>query len=237
LKDDICVIEETESWAALYKPPGLHSAPLKKDETATLLHWCIARYPEVGGLRGRKEGEGGLLHRLDYETSGLVLFARTQAALEKLMADQEAGRFIKRYGALTSIENTKPALPGFPPAPELGPNNVIESCFRPWGKGRRAVRPITPIFDGIRNRIYRTIIIEQKVSTGFRHFRLELSRGFRHQIRCHLAWLGFPLLGDALYGGPDVSGITLALRAEEIIFPDPLTGEIRSCKIPRMEEI
>jgi 23S rRNA pseudouridine1911/1915/1917 synthase len=76
-----------------------------------------------------------------------------------------------------------------------------------------------------------------KDSGHYRCFRLEISRGFRHQIRCHLAWLGFPLLGDLLYGGPPGDSPGLALLAEEISFPDPLTGEVRTCAVPLEESL
>jgi 23S rRNA pseudouridine1911/1915/1917 synthase len=61
---------------------------------------------------------------------------------------------------------------------------------------------------------------------------VRIDRGFRHQIRCHLAWLGYPLINDALYGGasrPEYPG--LALLAGAISFPDPLTGVVREYRL------
>jgi 23S rRNA pseudouridine1911/1915/1917 synthase len=56
------------------------------------------------------------------------------------------------------------------------------------------------------------------------HFTIRLRRGFRHQIRCHLAWIGFPVVNDPLYGLGDDGGF-LALRATGLSFVDPKTGE------------
>jgi 23S rRNA pseudouridine1911/1915/1917 synthase len=84
-----------------------------------------------------------------------------------------------------------------------------------------------------RGRPYRTEIIHWETRGEYTLFRLRIYRGFRHQIRCHLAWMGYPLLNDALYGGricPDYPG--LALRAQSISFPDPVTGEIREYTLP-----
>jgi 23S rRNA pseudouridine1911/1915/1917 synthase len=64
-------------------------------------------------------------------------------------------------------------------------------------------------------------------------FTLRIRRGFRHQIRCHLAWLGFPITGDALYGGlpaPETAA-GIALRARTLRFPDPVTGAEREYRL------
>jgi 23S rRNA pseudouridine1911/1915/1917 synthase len=223
------VIAETASYVVAYKPPRMHSAPLDSGESETLLDWCCALYPELREPRGRLAREGGLVHRLDFETSGLVLIARTQEALESLEAQQKAGGFIKEYEALSAAA-TAPPLPGFPkesPIPgELPPAPfTITSAFRPYGPGRKAVRPVlSPI-----GTIYETLCLESRPETNeqgtFRHFRLRLHRGFRHQIRCHLAWIGFPILNDRLYGGQETAEGTLALTARALSFKDPDSGQ------------
>lgn len=248
------MLDETASYIVVYKPPRMHSVPLNHEEGSpqqTLVDWCARICPEVLEVRGRNPWEGGILHRLDYETQGLVLFAKTQIALEGLILQQEQGLFSKEYDALSVPRNS--LLPGFPPMPLFSEVPfTISSSFRPFGPGRKAVRPLVPDTSkgkqrGIKaialdqGQPYRTEIMEMHHTGEETCFRVRISRGFRHQIRCHLAWLGFPLLNDGLYGGisrdavpPHEAGFSpLALIARLIFFHDPISGMPRQYSIPK----
>jgi 23S rRNA pseudouridine1911/1915/1917 synthase len=165
--------------------------------------------------------------------------------MDSLLAQQEGENILKEYSALVS--RPERVLPGFPPPPRVsleGPFPVsVESPFRAWGPGRKAVRPALsgtaggrkPAFD--RGSPYRTRILEWREEAGpssgaegLKSCRAGILRGFRHQIRCHLAWLGFPILNDSLYGGAG-EGL-LALRACLLSFDDPLDGARRVFEIP-----
>lgn len=98
------VVAADGSVVVVAKPPRMHSAPGRS--TDDLCSWVFARFPDAAGAgkgveserpAARNPAEGGLLHRLDYETSGLVLFARSPEAFDFLIAEQEAGRFRKEY--------------------------------------------------------------------------------------------------------------------------------------------
>ncbi|MDR2110844.1 MAG: RNA pseudouridine synthase [Spirochaetaceae bacterium] len=250
------VVDENAGYVVLYKPPGLHTAPPGRVRPgrvpeATLLDWCAARFPEVLAVAGKKPAEGGLLHRLDFRTQGLLLLARTQAAMDGLRAQQEAGLFVKEYGALAGAAAA--LLPGFPAPPENP--RTIESAFRPYGPGRRAVRPLPVPSPAAgtgkgkaggeraldRGEPYRTDLISWETLGDYVYIRARIKRGFRHQIRCHLAWIGRPILNDTLYGGPPgrwASGDgCLALRAQGIFFYDPLTGRPREYRITPLREV
>jgi 23S rRNA pseudouridine1911/1915/1917 synthase len=220
------IIAETAAYLVVYKPPFMHSAPLGEDRRGTLLDYAARLYPEILKPRGRKICEGGLLHRLDYETRGLLLIARNQAALDNFSRQQESGLFVKEYEAVSEGKGVD--LPGFPqPACCAGPPGaVVRSAFRPYGKGRRAVRPLPA--GGI---IYITEILSiTDTAEGKRIFQIRLMKGFRHQIRCHLAWIGWPVRNDALYGGV-MDGSFLALNARFVAFNDPETGERREYRL------
>ncbi|MDR0554045.1 MAG: RNA pseudouridine synthase [Treponema sp.] len=272
------LIDEQRGYLVVYKPPGIHSAPLTEDASGTVLGWCARRFPEIREPCGRRPREGGLLHRLDYETQGLLLLARCQEALDNLMAQQEAGLFIKEYEAVgvpvgSKLAGSKPAgskpagsrpagglaaRAGFPPVPPAltglieslrsgggypAAPAVIESAFRAYGPGRKAVRPWTPDRAGGAGRVYgrshtRSVSLDQgkpyrtEITAAVREgnrlrFSLRLRRGFRHQIRCHLAWIGFPLLNDALYGGALSPTGAIGLAARGLSFRDPFTGDPR----------
>ena len=238
------------NFLLVYKPPKMHSAPGKGE---SLAEWCGVLFPEILNLRRpgnsaksrfHDEGshEGGLLHRLDYETHGLVLFARNQISLEELLDEQNRGMIVKEYGALVS--KTETLAPGFPPFPE-SLERTIESGFRPYGPGRKEVRPADDFSGKISRSIkiskdqgkpYRTEITENRFAGAneLRYFRLRIYRGFRHQIRCHLAWAGFPVLNDPLYGEMK-AGKNLALRAEGIEFSCPASGEKLHCVLPALD--
>jgi 23S rRNA pseudouridine1911/1915/1917 synthase len=281
------VIDETGAYAVVYKPPLMFSAPLSDDPAGTLAGWFAGSCPAV--LETFSGREGGLLHRLDFETEGLVLFAKTREAFVSLRAQQAAGIFIKEYSALTcapgacAAGNLGPAGPsGFPPRPFDTASFTrlplsIESFFRPWGPGRKAVRPVVPEparpstrlqAPGGRRDIardkggpYRTELLaagEADCSgpgeTGApRVLTLRIRRGFRHQIRCHLAWIGEPILNDFLYGGCPAAPLTprqdgtvepdgktkrpIGLRARAFRFLDPSTGKQQDYRLPGFGEL
>ena len=231
-KPQILAVEK--DFLLVYKPPRMHSAPLAKSNNGeTLLHWCVMEFPEIADLPGRKKGEGGLLHRLDYETQGLVLLARNTLGMESLLEQQREGKILKEYGAMST--KSEVLLPGFPPFPNPYPPTPIQSAFRPYGPGRKAVRPVlVDKSDGKEQKaIYTTEILESNVTDeGFISFRLRILKGFRHQIRAHLAWFGLPILNDTLYGGMSYGDGLLALRACSLSFADPSSGEKRVYSIP-----
>lgn len=247
-RDEPFVLSETDSYLVIYKPPGLATAPLKAGEQNNLLFWCIKRFPEVGKISGKKTIEGGLIHRLDTDTNGLVLFARTQAAYDSLLSQQDRGHFIKRYHAWCRQYKSEDfnAASGFPPPPYtldevLKMPLTISSPFRPYGPGRKQVRPVLlgPALFGKHKEIaldqgkpYITILRSVEKDncnpSTYYMFDVEITRGFRHQIRCHLAWIGFPIIGDPLYNPQCRQGNCergpLALQAWAFEFLDPLTG-------------
>jgi 23S rRNA pseudouridine1911/1915/1917 synthase len=245
LKPQVLVAEK--DFLLVYKPPKMHSSPLAGSAGENVLDWSAESFPEIMGLTGRKAGEGGLLHRLDYETHGLLLIARNRIAMEALLARQVEGKIQKEYCALVSEKKT--VLPGFPPEETKKADWVFEgkageafeiiSAFRPYGPGRKTVRPV--LIDAQKgtegNELYTTEIL-QSVSingTGFLALRIRISKGFRHQIRCHLAWLGVPILNDSLYGADAYGKGLLALRACSVKFADPSSGEERCYSIPGLE--
>jgi len=235
------IIEETNDFAVVYKPPKMHSALLKQKNGDTLFEWYSAQSSPVFDL----------VHRLDFETHGLVLFAKTEKSFEFFKALQDRGEFIKEYSAVCAKGGCADSVlaKGFPSSPVLdrffkpSPEKplIIESYFRPYGPGRRLVRPV--INDGKKHKevaadrsgFYKTEIttIDGNV------FTVRIRRGFRHQIRCHLCWIGFPILNDPLYAyaeaplEPDqnLAQKTLALKAHALFFTDPSSGKQREYRI------
>lgn len=220
-------------YLILYKPPFMHSAPLRQEEGGTLSAWCAERFPAFRSILGRKALEGGLLHRLDYPTRGLVFAALTQRVMDSMLRQQKESLFVKEYEAIAGGRAL--SLPGFPQCPvsyaafpeSMGRGFYLDSAFRYYGKGRKSVRPLLPgavPSPKSNDRVYRTEILSMELKTqNFRRVNLRLTRGFRHQIRCHLAWLGLPIQGDVLYGGQGDASM-FALRAVQLNFIDPLSG-------------
>jgi 23S rRNA pseudouridine1911/1915/1917 synthase len=216
------------------------SAPLKADEPQqSALSEAITLFPEIAAIQskaGRNQAEGGLIHRIDTETRGLLLFARTQDAYDLFMQEQKNDRLVKEYTAFCDfLPDIRSLLEGFPPSPCLP---VIESRFRSWGKGAKEVRPVTAESGKFAekkagNRSYKTEIkLEAPDSGNVRQtFKATctIPRGFRHQVRCHLAWAGYPVIGDALYHPKYRNGqnarVQMLFFASALCFKSPVTGE------------
>jgi 23S rRNA pseudouridine1911/1915/1917 synthase len=178
---------ELPSVLVVHKPPGQPSAALRPGERGTLVNALVARYPELAGV-GHRAREPGLVHRLDTETSGLVVVARTAPAFETLARALRGGRLGKRYLAIVA-------------ARELPDSGVVDGPLGPDPARRGRVRVVPdPTREYAKPSTTRFRIVER--SPHFLLLELEAARAFRHQIRAHLASLGAPLVGDALYEGP-----------------------------------
>jgi 23S rRNA pseudouridine1911/1915/1917 synthase len=214
---------EDSGLIVVEKPAGVHTAPLRPGETGTLIEMVIRSYPEVAGLPGIKPVEPGLVHRLDRDTSGLVVIARTAEAFDALRKSFASGSARKLYRAACafadgSLDSDSPLR--------------IESRFAPYGRGRTMVRAVFP---GEKSRkLLKSASIEgylteaQVTARGNGRVMLSASilRGFRHQVRVHLAFLGFPILGDPLYGAAVPVGfpVRMYLHAARIELCHPTSG-------------
>ena len=197
---------ENEPFWVLNKKASIPSAPLKEGDFSALGE-LIKLFPEAKKVSGRKKIEYELVHRIDTETSGLLLVAGRQDFYDEILLAQKNGLFLKSYSAecekCTSILSD---FDGFPPLTEdfaLGRENIVSSKFRYFGKHNFCVRPVSSKSGPASqkkasDKIYTTKIFLEKTDKGyFAHSRI--AQGFRHQVRCHLAWCGFPVKGDVLY--------------------------------------
>jgi 23S rRNA pseudouridine1911/1915/1917 synthase len=154
----------------------------------TLANFIVGRRPETFGV-GKSVWEPGLVHRLDRETSGLVLIAKTQPVFERLRLQFRERRVKKRYWAL------------------------VWGVTREWGtidyaiahdpRDRRRMRAVIPSLKGSRAEAGRAALTHYKRISSDGRFTLlevEISTGAMHQIRVHLAAAGHAIVGDVTYG-------------------------------------
>jgi len=183
------VLLETDAYVVVDKPAGVPSYPLKEGELGTLAGALVARYPEMRGV-GYSKREPGILHRLDTDTSGVMLAARDQDTFDELRRMLEAGEIEKRYLARCT---------GIVPAPF-----VIETPIANDPRDRRKVRVCTDPREIKRlgAQAARTEVLSSTPAAHGSLIEVRANNARRHQIRVHLASIGHPLLGDPLYGGP-----------------------------------
>lgn len=226
----ITIIEEASSdkpFFVISKPKGLPSAPLSSTDFDNALYQLICSFPQLKNVSGKKDIEYGLLHRLDTETEGLLLVAANQSFYDFMQIEQKEGRFLKTYQAQCEKDlDNSIKLEAFPPREEilLGRENQISSYFRNYGQGLKSVRPVTEksgkaALKKIGNKkIYTTKIIINKNLQA----KCTISQGYRHQVRCHLAWTGFPIFGDKLYNSSYKNDQELKFKATELSFSNPI---------------
>lgn len=204
------VVYEDADVLVVDKPTGLVVHPSPGHWSGTLVNALLARDTAYGGIAGVERP--GIVHRLDRDTSGLLMVAKTDTAQTSLMAQLKARRVKKTYLAL--VQGSVQAGAGRIEAP-IGRD--------PRNRQRMAVVP-----DG------RPSVTGYRVRERFEAWTLlevDLVTGRTHQIRVHFAALGHPVAGDAVYGtgtarrGPD--GLErLFLHAWRLVFAKPATGDL-----------
>lgn len=192
----LTVVLETDLVLVLDKPAGQPTAPLAPGETGALANALVARYPELRSI-GFSPREPGLCHRLDTDTSGLVLAARTPEAFRTLTTALREGRLDKRYLLLVQAADL----------PSVG---TIDIGLAPHPKDKRRVLACIHPRDVARNDPRPAVTTYQVLSErdGIALVEARAPKAMRHQIRAHFAAIEHPLLGDALYGGPTVPGLS-----------------------------
>lgn len=204
----LSVIYEDDAVLAFNKPAGLPVHPLRVNETNTLANAMVARYPETAEI-GPNPLFPALVHRLDTDTSGVLLAARTERAYAALRHQFQTRQVRKEYCALVL---------GHPPDRGILEHYLAHDPARP---GHMLVRLPLRKEESSRARHskkrmrWMRAVTEYQVSATIGNFALlkvTIRTGVTHQIRCQLAAAGFPIVNDILYGGPCLDGLSWQAR-------------------------
>ena len=210
------ILYEDEELLVINKPKGMVVHPAPGHESGTLvnalLYHCGDSLSGIGGVK-----RPGIVHRLDKDTSGLMLAAKTDRAHASLAAQLGDHSLHRVYAAL---------LIGTPRERE-------GTVDLPIGRLPVDRKKMAVVQRGGREAVTHYRVLER--FTGFSHVECVLETGRTHQIRVHMAALGHPVAGDPLYGGKCALPLSSqCLHAREICFRHPVTGEDMrfSCPLP-----
>jgi 23S rRNA pseudouridine1911/1915/1917 synthase len=181
------VRHETEHLLVVHKPAGQPSVAVRGSDRGTLAGALIGHYAELEAIGSPREG--GLVHRLDTGTSGLLVAARTAVAYPRLREAVRVGALEKRYLAL--VESAE--LPG---------SGVIDQPLAPDPRNAQKVSWEGPGVSRARFAVTRWRVIRRGKRWAL--VEADASPAVRHQIRAHLASIEHPIAGDLLYGGAEV---------------------------------
>jgi len=214
------VIYADEAILVINKPAGLAVHADGKHDWKTVVDWLVAEYPEIKGVgEEQRLTDGtiierpGIVHRIDRETSGVLVIARTQKAFDTLKLQFQGREVKKTYRAFVYGELTQ----------ERG---IID---KPIGSGRGGRAPRTALLSAkgtLRDAqtAYRVITRTKEVS----YVEAFPKTGRTHQIRVHFSSIQHPIVSDSLYAPtrPSLLGFArLALHAYSVTFAHPTTGK------------
>lgn len=213
------VLYEDAQVAVLNKPAGLVVHPGAGIESGTLANGLLARYPELGEMKGQRRQ--GIVHRLDKYTSGVLVIARTESALNNLMQQFQSRTVEKRYIALL----------------EAAPNPATGTIDQPIARDPSVRTKMAVVRTGRRSVTeYHTLEI---FTNGMALVSIRLLTGRTHQIRVHFAHLGCPVVGDTTYGlrGQRVKLGRTFLHAAVLSFDHPVSGARMRFEVPLPTEL
>jgi 23S rRNA pseudouridine1911/1915/1917 synthase len=200
------IVYEDSDLLVVNKPKGMVVHPAHGNYTGTLvnalLYHCGSSLSGINGVI-----RPGIVHRIDKNTSGLLIVAKNDAAHLKLAEQIKAHSFTREYeavvtGALKEQSGTVDA---------------------PIGRHKTDRKKMCVTSENSRNAVTHYEVLRQY--GGFAHLRLRLETGRTHQIRVHMAYIGHPVLGDDVYGKPYKGLDGQCLHARKIGFIHPTTGE------------
>jgi 23S rRNA pseudouridine1911/1915/1917 synthase len=205
---DLPLVYEDPDLLVVDKPAGLVVHPGAGRLAGTLVHGLLARYPEIRAVGQPRRP--GIVHRLDKDTSGLLLVARSQPAYDALVAMLAARLVDRRYRALVwgAVDS---------------PTGMVDA---PVGRSARDRTRMAVTLTGKEARTRYEVVRGFTEPVTATELRCTLETGRTHQIRVHMASIGHPVVGDARYGGrrPSLPSPRPWLHAEHLHLRHPLTA-------------
>lgn len=205
----LTVLYEDDDLAVIDKPAGMVVHPGVGDEASTLVSAILARWPQIAEMNIEPK-RAGIVHRLDKGTSGLIIIAKHDRARRQLAEQFQARTVEKSY--LTLLERTPPTTTGRIEAPiARDPNQRKRMAVLRGGK------PAISEYE----------VIDRDFLDDRVLVRVRLLTGRTHQIRVHMAFIGCPIVGDAVYGfrKQRIKMKRQFLHAARLCFDQPTTGE------------
>ncbi len=210
---DVRIVLEDPDFVIVEKPAGISTQPLisrrgERPFAPTLAHLIAEKYPKIKSVGGT---DWGAVHRLDRDTSGLVVFARNEETYRRLREMFSKDEVEKEYTALVAGVVEK--------------SGKIEWPIGPDPKSSKRVKVYQNIREARRNKaqeavtVYEPIVGAMLVIAPTTLLKILIKTGRRHQIRAHLAAIDHPIIGDTLYGGKPAD--RLYLHASRLKFPHP----------------
>jgi 23S rRNA pseudouridine1911/1915/1917 synthase len=204
----VAVVHEDHDVIVVDKPAGLVVHPGAGQQHGTLVNGLLARYPELAGVGA--PSRPAIVHRLDRDTSGLLVVARTAPAYEGLVTALSARAVSRRYSALVW---------GIPESA----HGVVDA---PIGRSPRQPTRMAVVAAGREARTRYEVRATFCYPASCALLTCQLETGRTHQIRVHLATIGHPVVGDRVYRGvrPALAVPRMFLHAEHLAFDHPISG-------------
>lgn len=212
------ILYEDDNLLVVNKPKGMVVHPAPGNYTGTLvnglLYHCKGRLSGINGVI-----RPGIVHRIDKDTSGLLMVAKEDYAHQFLAAQIQAHSFTREYEA------------------------VVYGCLKqekgtvdaPIGRSKKDRKKMAVTYEHARNAVTHYSLLKEY--RDFTHIRCRLETGRTHQIRVHMSYIGHPIAGDPLYGPPKVIGSLQGqcLHAKKIGFIHPVSKEYMEFDSPLPE--
>jgi len=212
-KVDFAILHEDDDLLVIAKPPGIVVHPAAGHQKGTLVHGLVAHCGNLSGISGVERP--GIVHRLDKDTSGVMVIAKSDRSHHALVELFKTRQVNKVYHAIV-----------------VGHPVISESCIsQPIGRHRSNRKKMAVLQHGGKDAItcWRTL---EEFSNNMAYLEVRPETGRTHQIRVHMAYLGYPVAGDSLYGSKQLTTVSenfgikrQCLHAYSLAFKHPVTGQ------------
>ena len=200
---DLDIIFEDDNLIVVNKPVGMVVHPGAGNPDKTLINALVAHCPDIAGIGG--VARPGLVHRLDKNTSGLMVVAKTDLAYKSFVRQLRYRKLSREYLGIVKGEVD---------APGTIKANIGRHIH---ARKKMSVRP-----EGGKIAVTHFVVLEKSEIASLLHLKLETGR--THQIRVHMQYIHHPILGDSVYGGGSTLAERQMLHAFRISFQHPKTG-------------